>query len=84
MPRRDKLDTIRVIKQLYEVQDRRCAVCDNEIPHKDENGHTVRKYEDRSGLVICSKCNLIVNYLRKNGSGPTLDRAIRLVKTGKI
>ena len=83
MPRVTKEHNTRVIKQLYDNQDHRCAVCDLEIEYKDEKAHTVRKYTDRSGLVVCPRCNFMVNYVRRH-IGPTLDRAIRLVKTGKV
>ena len=84
MPRVTKEHNTRIIKQLYEKQDRRCAVCDLEIAHKNEKGHIVRKYEDRSGLVICASCNLLVNYIRKHGTGLRFERAVRLVNTGAV
>jgi len=84
MPRTTKEVAIRRTKILYEQQDRRCPVCDLEMAHKDENDNTVRKYEDKpTGVILCASCRFMVNYVRRH-AGPRLDRAIRLVRTGKV
>ena len=73
----------RVLKKLYEEQDRLCKICDTEMPHKDEKGHTVRKYEDKpTGVIVCAKCHFLLYYLRKR-RGRILDRAIQLIEIGE-
>jgi len=80
MPRVTKERNTRVIKQLYDVQHRRCAVCDLEMPHKNAKGHLTQKCEHKpSGLVMCGKCNHLVNIIRKVDP-QSLDRARKLIE----
>ena len=84
MPRTTKERATRVTKKLYEEQDRRCPICDLEMPHKDEHGRTVCKFEDKpTGMILDASCYFMVNYIRRH-AGPRLDRAIRLVETGEV
>ena len=84
MPRTTKETAARRTKTLIEQQDRRCPVCDIERPHKNKNGHLVRKYEDKlTGLILCASCAFMVNYIRRH-AGPRLNRAVRLVETGEV
>lgn len=58
-------------KQLYAVQNRRCFLCG---PLGDElvaGLHAV--YDGESGKVVCKKCKMLLNLLRK--SNPTIMKA---------
>lgn len=62
-------------KQFYTTQDRRCAVCDNEL----EFGHAT--IYDISGKVVCRGCKMLLNAIR-SALGTKLDRAMALVRGG--
>jgi len=64
--------------QFYEVQDRRCPVCDVEI----EWGASPFEHKP-SGLLLCRKCYFLVRRIRWY-VGPVLDRAIRLIAENKL
>ena len=60
-------------KQFYTTQDRRCAVCDNEL----EFGHATL-WDKPSGKVVCRGCKMLLNAIR-SALGTKLDRAMALV-----
>lgn len=63
-------------KQFYTTQDRRCAVCENEL----EFGHAT-VYDGPSGKVVCRKCKMLLNAIR-SALGSQLDRAMALALGG--
>lgn len=60
-------------KQFYTTQNRRCAVCENEL----EFGHATC-YDGPSGKVVCRRCKMLLNALRL-ALGDRLDRAMVLI-----
>ena len=63
-------------KQFYTNQNRRCAICENEL----EFGHATC-YDGPSGKVVCRRCKMLLNNIR-SALGNRLDRAMVLVKGG--
>lgn len=60
-------------KQFYTAQNRRCAICENEL----EFGHAT--IIDSSGKIVCRRCKMLLNAIR-SAPGDRLDRAMVLVR----
>ena len=60
-------------KQFYTTQNRRCAICENEL----EFGHATC-YDRPSGKVVCRRCKMLLNVIR-SALGDRLDRAMVLI-----
>lgn len=76
MSKRKRPEHIR--RQFYDVQNRRCPVCDIEV----EYGKAL--YEDKpSGLILDQGCWILVHHMRKK-RGLVLDNAVKLVCNGCI